>query len=134
MAKLTGSFVAGGSTNTWSQSVPMAAGSTLTAGGSTYVAHEDMMSGADSFYYELDFLDSNGALVAAYESSILTNLNCGSPILDTWNLMAVTNQMQVIGGANTGVVISQCRPDNPSSSADSYCPIQSGVHPTQCDR
>ena len=110
VAKLTGSFVAGGSTNTWSQSVPMAAGSTLTAGGSTYVAHEDMMSGADSFYYELDFLDSNGALVAAYESSILTNLNCGSPILDTWNLMAVTNQMQVIDGANTGVVISNVAP------------------------
>lgn len=106
VAKLTGSFIGGGSTNTWSQSVPIAAGSTITAGGQTYVAHEDIMSGADSFYYELDFLDSNGALVAAYESSILTNLNCGSPILDTWNLLAVTNQMQVVGGANTGVVIS----------------------------
>ena len=106
VAKLTGSFVGGGSTNTWSQSVPVAAGSIITAGGSTYVAHEDIMSGADSFYYELDFLDSTGALVAAYESSILTNLTCGSPILDTWNLLAITNQMQVIGGANTGVVIA----------------------------
>ncbi|HUA39572.1 MAG TPA: hypothetical protein VMA35_14360, partial [Candidatus Sulfopaludibacter sp.] len=106
VAKLTGSFVGGGSTNIWSQSMPIAAGSTITAGGSTYVAHEDIMSGADSFYYELDFLDLNGALVAAYESSILTNLNCGSPILDSWNLLAITNQMQVTGGVNTGVVIS----------------------------
>ena len=108
VAKLTGSFVAGGSTNTWSQSVAMAAGSTLTAGAFTYVAHEDMMSGADTFYYELDFLGTTGNLIAAYESSIVTNLQCGEMIpfaLDTWNLMGITNQMQVTGGVNTGVIV-----------------------------
>jgi hypothetical protein len=104
VAKLTGSFVAGGSTNIWSETVPVAAGSQVTMGASTYVAHEDIMSGADSFYYEVDFVDGNNNLVGAYQSGILTNLNCSSPILDTWDLMAVTNEMQVTGGINTGVV------------------------------
>ncbi len=108
VAKLTGSFITGGSTNTWSQSATMAAGSTITAGAFSYVAHEDMMSGVDSFYYEVDFLDANSNLITAYESSIVTNLECGevAPFaLDTWNLMAVTNQMQVTGGVNTGVIV-----------------------------
>ena len=121
IAKLTGSFTPGGSINSWSQSTNVTAGSLfspnslnltpgalVTAGGYTYVAHEDIMSGADSFYYELDFLNSTGGLVAAYESTIVSNLTCGeiSPFpLDTWNLLGVTNQMQVTGGVNTGVTI-----------------------------
>ena len=110
VARLTGSFVAGGSTNIWSQAVPvdpasqLAPGSQVTVGGFSYVAHEDIMSGADSFYYEVDFLDGNNNLLAAYESGILTNLNCSSPVLDTWNFMPATNEMQVTGGHNTGVV------------------------------
>jgi hypothetical protein len=106
VAKLTGSFVSGGSTNIWSQTVPVTAGSQVTMGASTYVAHEDIMSGADSFYYEVDFLDANNNLLGAWESTTLSGLACGSPILDTWNLMAITNQMQVTGGQNTGVVLS----------------------------
>jgi hypothetical protein len=121
VAKLTGSFIAGGSTNSWSQSTNVTAGSLftgnaltftpgslVTAGGYTYVAHEDIMSGADSFYYEVDFLNSTGGLIAAYESTIVSNLTCGeiAPFpLDTWNLLGVTNQMQVTGGVNTGVVV-----------------------------
>jgi hypothetical protein len=106
VAKLTGSFVAGGSTNTWSQTVTVTPGSQVSVGGYSYVAHEDIMSGADSFYYEVDFVDGNNNLIGAYESGILTNLNCGSPALDTWEPMAVTNEMQVTGGVNTGVVIA----------------------------
>ena len=112
VAKLTGSFVSGGSTNIWSQSVPvnpasqLAPGSQVTVGGYAYVAHEDIMSGADSFYYEVDFLDGNNNVLAAYESSIVTNLNCSSPVLDTWNYMPTTNEMQVTGGVNTGTVIA----------------------------
>jgi len=108
-AKMTGSFVGGGSTNSWSQSIAVAAGSTLTAGAFTYVAHEDMLSGKDSFYYEVDFKDTNGILLASYESTIVTNLSCSGPNvipLDTWALMAVTNVMQVSGGINTAVVLS----------------------------
>ncbi len=106
VAVLTGSFVAGGSTNIWSQSMPVTAGSQVTLGASTYVAHEDPMSGADSFYYEVDFFDGNGNLVGAYESAILTNLDCSSPYIDAWNLMALTNEMQVTGGVNTGNVVA----------------------------
>lgn len=110
VAMLTGSFVPGGSTNELSQSVSVAPGSTVTAGGFTYVAHEDIMSGADSFYYEMDFVDANGSLLAAYESAVLTNLTCGSPIVDNWDLMAVTNQMEIVGGANSGIVASNVAP------------------------
>jgi hypothetical protein len=109
VAKLTGSFVSGGSTNSWSQSVAVTNGSTFTAGGYTYVSHDDIMSGADSFYYEVDFKDTNGVLLSCYESPIVTNLTCGETLpfaVDAWNLMAVTNQMQVIGGINTGVVLA----------------------------
>jgi hypothetical protein len=109
VAKLTGSFVAGGSTNSWSQSIPVAAGSTFDAGAFIYVAHEDIMSGQDNFYYEVDFKDTNGVLLASYESAIVSNLTCGGPNiipLDTWTPLAVTNQMQVTGGINTGVVVS----------------------------
>ncbi|HEY1789749.1 MAG TPA: hypothetical protein VGJ73_16495, partial [Verrucomicrobiae bacterium] len=112
VGKLTGSFVAGGSTNAWSESVPVtpgtqfAPGSQVTLDGSSYVAHEDIMSGADSFYFEVDFLDGNNHVLAAYESGTLSNLNCSSPILDTWNFMNLTNQMQVTGGVNTGVVLA----------------------------
>jgi hypothetical protein len=77
------------------------------------VAHEDIMSGQDSFYYEMDFLDNGGNLVAAYESGIVTNLTCGevSPFpLDTWTVMLTTNQMQVTGGVNTGIIVSNVSP------------------------
>jgi hypothetical protein len=97
------------STNTWSQSVPMAAGTLLTAGGDTYVAHENILSSDESFYYEVDFQDTNGNLLAAYESTIVTNLTCGETTpytLDTWNLLAATNQMQVVAGVNTGVIVT----------------------------
>ncbi len=113
VAKLTGSFVGGGSVNSWSQTAPVAAGSQITPGASVYVAHEDIMSGADSFYFELDFLDANNNLIAAYESSTVSNLTCGevSPFpLDSWNLMALTNQMRVSGGVNTGILLSNTTP------------------------
>ena len=114
VAALTGSFVAGGSTNTFSQNVldqypnGLSPGAQFVAAGYAYAAHEDIMSGADSFYYEVDFLNSTGGLVAAYESTIVTNLTCGETTpfaLDNWNLLYVTNQMQVTGGVNTGVII-----------------------------
>jgi hypothetical protein len=109
VAKLTGSFVAGGSTNTWSQNVPVAAGTAFAAGAFAYAAHEDMMSGADSFYYEVDFLNSTGGLLSAWESTIVSNLTCGETTpfqIDSWNSLSVTNAMQVTGGVNTGVVVS----------------------------
>ncbi len=118
VAKLTGTGIGTGSTNIWSQTLPVYAnsqivpgstvlspGATVTIGSSDYLAHEDAMSGADSFYYEVDFLDANSNLVAAYESTILTNLSCSSPGIDQWSVLAVTNQMQITGGANTGVVV-----------------------------
>jgi hypothetical protein len=118
VAKLTGTGVSTGSTNIWSQTLPVYAnsqivpgstvlspGAVVTIGSSDYLAHEDAMSGADSFYYEVDFLDANSNLVAAYESTVLTNLGCSSPIVDQWSVLAVTNQMQITGGVNTGAVV-----------------------------
>ena len=118
VAKLTGTGVTSGSTNIWSQTLPVYAnsqivpgsavlspGATVTIGSSTYLAHEDAMSGADSFYYEVDFFDANNNLIAAYESTILSNQSCSGPSVDQWSLLAVTNQMQIAGGLNTGVVV-----------------------------
>jgi hypothetical protein len=47
-------------------------------------------------------------LIASYESFMITNLTCDGPNtfpLDTWVDLAVTNEMQITGGVNTGTVI-----------------------------
>jgi hypothetical protein len=109
VAVLTNSSTSGPSYNAWSQTAQVSPGSTFTTGGFAYIAHENLMSGQDSFYWELDFNNTNGALIAAYESTIVSNLTCGevSPFaLDTWNLLATTNVMQVTGGVNTGVIVT----------------------------
>jgi hypothetical protein len=91
------------------QNIATYGGSTLTAGAFAYVSHEDLMTGKNSFYYQVNFLDGSGNLLASYQSYIVTNLTCGetSPFpVDTWVYLEVTNETQVIGGANTGTVIS----------------------------
>jgi hypothetical protein len=89
-----------------------APGGTWAAGGWTYDSHEDLIAGV-SFNYEVDFLDSGGTLLAAYESMLLTNLQCTETApfpVDTWVYLAVTNEMQVINGTNTGVVVTNIGP------------------------
>ncbi|HZM06344.1 MAG TPA: hypothetical protein VFC44_25365 [Candidatus Saccharimonadales bacterium] len=108
VAKIYGGFTGGANTASWSQKVAAAPGSTWTAGAYTYVSHEDLMAGNASFYYQVNFLDPNGVVLAAYQSFIVTNLSCGETTpfpIDTWVLLGVTNQMQVTTGTNTGVVI-----------------------------
>lgn len=107
VANIFGQFLATGSSSSWSQEVPTIAGSTFTAGAYTYVSHEDLMSGKNSFYYEVDFLDGNGNLLSSYESLVVSNLTCSETTpftVDAWNYLAVTNQMQVTRGTNTGAV------------------------------
>jgi hypothetical protein len=90
------------------QTIPTASGSTLTAGAFAYVSHEDIMASNNNFYCEVDFVDINGNLLAAYESYVVSNLTCGetSPFpVDSWVFLGVTNEMQVTGGVNTGTVI-----------------------------
>ena len=109
VANIAGPGLVGAGVSSWSQTVAAVPGSTFTAGAFTYVSHEDLMAGKNSFYYEVDFLDGNGAVLASYESFVVTNLTCGeiTPFpVDTWVHLAVTNQMQVAGGTNTGVIIS----------------------------
>jgi hypothetical protein len=87
-------------------------GGTWAAGGWAYDSHQDLLSGV-SFDFEVDFVDSGGNLLAAYESYLVTNLTCTetSPYaVDTWNYLAVTNVMQVINGTNTGVVLTNIGP------------------------
>jgi hypothetical protein len=107
VANMYGAFSGNANTNSWSQTLSAAPGSTWTAGSFTYVSHEDLMSGKNSFYYQVNFRDENGVLLASYQSFILTNLTCGETTpfpLDTWVLLGVTNQMQVTAGVNTGAV------------------------------
>jgi hypothetical protein len=108
VANIYGNFTGAKNTSSWSQEMSTAAGTTFEAGAYTYVSHEDLMSGSDSFWYEVDFTDDNGSLLASYESFVVTNLDCGqvAPFaVDTWNFLGVTNIMQVVNGTNTGVVI-----------------------------
>jgi hypothetical protein len=109
VAKLAGANLATGSTNFWSQTVATVPGSTFSSGAFTYVSHEDLMSGKNSFYYQVDFLGSNQVLLASFQSYIVTNLVCGETTpfpLDAWVFLPVTNQLQVTGGVSTGVVVS----------------------------
>jgi hypothetical protein len=109
VANIRGSNIPSGSTNSWSQTLTTSGGTSFTAGGFTYVSHEDLMTGRNTFYYEVDFLNSSNTLIGSFESYIITNLNCGSTTpfpVDMWTYLAATNQMQVVGGVNTGVVVS----------------------------
>ena len=109
VANIRGSNLAGGSTNSWGQSVSASPGTTFTAGGFTYISHEDLMTGQNSFYYEVDFISSSNVLLASFESYIITNMTCGATTpfpVDTWTYLAATNQMLVSGGVNSGVVVS----------------------------
>lgn len=109
VARLYGASNGVANTAFLTQTLPTYGGSTLTAGAYTYVSHEDLMTGKNSFYYELNFLDGNGNLLASYESFVVTNLQCGetSPFpLDAWVFLGLTNAMQVTGGVNTGIVAS----------------------------
>ena len=108
VANMYGQFTGSANTSSFSQSVATVAGSVFTAGAYTYVSHEDLMSGKNSFFYEVDFLDDGGNLLASYESTIVSNLTCTETApfaVDTWNFLAVTNVMQVTAGVNSGAVI-----------------------------
>jgi fibronectin type 3 domain-containing protein len=96
-----------GSINSWSQQVGATPGSAWAASAWTLAGHEDL-SGPNVFWYEVDFLNAGGTILASYESFGISNLVCAglNPIpLDTWVSLAVTNQMQVTAGTNTGVII-----------------------------
>lgn len=105
---------AGPSTNSLSQTVPVVGSSTLAAGAFTYVSHEDILTGDSSFYYEVDFLDVNGNVLASYQSYIVSNLVCGETTpfaVDSWNYLPVTNQVAVntdtvIGTVPTGILMA----------------------------
>ncbi len=108
VANIYGNFTGGFNTSSWSQADGTVAGSTYTAGAYTYISHEDLMTGKNSFHYAVNFLDSDGVLIASYQSYVVSNLTCGETTpfpVDTWVLLAVTNQMQVTSGTNTGAVI-----------------------------
>jgi hypothetical protein len=109
VARLYGASNGVANTSSLIQTIPTDSGSTLTAGAFAYVSHEDIMASNNNFHFEVDFLDANGNLLAAYESYVVSNLTCGetSPFpVDTWVFLGVTNAMQVTNGANTGTVIS----------------------------
>ncbi len=67
------------------------------------------MAGRNTFFYEVDFLNSSNTLLASFESYTITNLSCSSTTpfpVDTWTFLAATNAMQISSGVNTGVVVS----------------------------
>jgi hypothetical protein len=87
-----------------------APGGTWSGGGWTFASHPDLLFPPNTYYYEIDFNDGGGNLLAAYESFVFqgtTNCSQTTPFpLDDWVYLAVTNQMQITNGTNSGVVIT----------------------------
>jgi len=107
-------YQAAGSFNKWSQAVGCTPGSIMAASAWTLAPHEDL-SGPCIFYYEVDFLDLAGNMLAAYESFGISNLTCAGPNsfpLDTWVSLAVTNEMLVTGtpATNSGIIVGTTGP------------------------
>jgi hypothetical protein len=108
VGNIYGNFNGALNRSSWIQSFGTSPASTWNAGAWTYASHEDLPGSQDNFYYELDFLSSSGTLLAAYESFVVQNLTCSETTpfpVDTWVYLAVTNQMEVVDGTNTGTVI-----------------------------
>jgi hypothetical protein len=109
VAKVYGQFTGVRNFSGVYQQFAAAPGSTWSSGAWTYISHEDLLSGAASFYYQVNFLDAGNNLLASFTSLIITNLTCGGggpfPI-DTWTFLPVTNQLQVTGGVASGTVIA----------------------------
>ena len=107
VANMYGQFTGNPNTSSFNQTVATIAGSVFTAGAYAYVSHEDLLSGKNSFFFEVDFLDGGGNLLGCYESTIVTNLTCTETTpftVDAWNFLAVTNEMTIVGGTNSGQV------------------------------
>jgi hypothetical protein len=92
----------------------LAPGGTWSGGGWTFASHPDLLFPTNTFYYEIDFNDGGGNLLAAYESFVFEGTsNCSQTTpfpLDDWVYLAVTNEMQVTAGTNTGVVTTNIGP------------------------
>ncbi len=105
-AKIYGAFNASPNISEFTQTFAAAPGATWSAGGYGYSSHEDLMGG-NQFWYEVDFYNTGGTLLAAYESLVVENLTCSNTApfaVDTWVGLPVTNVMQVTTGTNTGTV------------------------------
>jgi len=99
VANAYGNFNAQVNYSGWDQTFATAPGSTFSAGGWTYASHEDL-PGGNSFYYQINFMDSSNNLLASFISEIVTNLTCTNTVafpLDTWTFLPVTNQVNAAG-------------------------------------
>jgi hypothetical protein len=120
VGNIFGPFFSNPSTAAWVQTIPAAPGGTWSSGGWTYASHEDL-SGLNQYHYEVDFFNSAGTLLAAYQSFVVENLTCDETTpfpLDTWVFLPVTNEMQVTAGVNTGVVTGSITTNGITAPAD----------------
>lgn len=91
------------------QNIPSVAGSTYWSYGWGYTSPEDLMGAADSFWFELEFLNGSGDLLTLWQSEIMTNVPAAFPD-NLWVLMQITNQYEVTDpgtatAAATGTII-----------------------------
>lgn len=97
---------ADGALSYWQQSVFTVPGTTWSASGYAYVSSYDMAVNA-GICVDVAFMDTNNVVLAEYQSSAITNLQCGAPNVDAWMYLQVTNQVQngaVISTVPTGVL------------------------------
>jgi hypothetical protein len=76
------------------QDVPSVVPSTYFAYGWAFTSHEDLFNATNSFWFELEFLNSSNQLLTLWQSPILSNSPAQFPD-DLWVYMPITNQYQV---------------------------------------
>jgi hypothetical protein len=76
------------------QNVPAAGGSTYWSYGWAYTSPEDLIGGADSFWFELEFLNGSGQLLSLWQSGIISNSPAAFPD-NLWVELQITNQYEV---------------------------------------
>lgn len=95
-----------GQVSYWQQTVATLAGSTWSASGYGYTSTYDVAVNG-GFDVDVAFLDVSNNVLAEYQSSAVTNVQCGGPSIDAWLYLPVTNQVQngvIIGTVPAGVL------------------------------
>jgi hypothetical protein len=76
------------------QNIPSVAASTYYGYGWAYTSSQDLMGTTNSFWFELEFLNSSNQLLTLWQSAILSNAPTQFPD-NVWLYMPITNQYQV---------------------------------------
>ena len=107
---------AGGQYNGVYQDHPASPGQIFTASSEAYVSSLDPLSGANTYFMEVIFLDAGGNRLMDYQS---TPLSTNSPVLDTWITVNPTN---IFGGGTASYLTAPPNTTTVRAQATYACP------------